>query len=340
MKARALVPVGGFFVAALLALPAGVLAQGGGGGGAGGGGEDGAGGGSVGQKPAKISVKLKGVDGGRVDVGDRVRAIGKVRPFVGGQEVEVRLGRKGDVVEKKTPFVRRVKNKNYGRVKLKSKPLVKAGKYRVRVSKAPTPQQAGGRAKSQQFRLRFPDLDPGDSGPAVALFNDLLRKRGYYSSGGNGYSSRTGRAVMAFRKVNGMARNFQATPGIFQALAAGKGSFKLRYPNAGRHVEVDLSKQVMVLAGADGKPQWTFHVSTGTIATPSDQGGYSFYRREPGYNNVRMYYSVYYNGGEAIHGYHSVPPHPASHGCIRNPIPDSVFIYNWVELGMKIWVYN
>jgi hypothetical protein len=235
--------------------------------------------------------------------------------------------------------VRRVKNKNYGRVKLKSKPLVRAGKYRVRVSKPPTAAQAGGKAKSKQFGLRFPDLDPGDSGPAAELFNDLLRKRGYYTSGGNTYSSRTGRAVMAFRKVNGMARNFQATPGIFKSLAAGKGSFDLRHPNAGRHVEIDLSKQVMVLAN-NGRPVHTFHVSTGTIATPSDQGGYAFYRREPGFNNVGMYYSVYYNGGEAIHGYKSVPPHPASHGCIRNPIPDSVFIYNWVELGMKIWVYN
>ena len=316
----------------MLALPPLAGAQGGGGGGPGGG--------TGGQAPARISVKLKGLDGGRVDVGDRVRAIGKVRPFVGGQRVEIRLGRQGDVVESKTPFVRRVRGKSYGRVKLRSKPLEKAGKYRVRVSKEPTAQQAGASAKSKRFRLRFPDLDPGDSGSAVAVFNDLLRKRGYYAPNGRSYSSGTERAVMAFRKVNGMARNFQATPGIFEKLAAGKGSFKLRYPNAGRHVEVDISRQVMVLAGRNGKPQHTFHVSTGTIATPSDQGGYRFYRREPGYNNVGMYYSVYYNGGEAIHGYHSVPPHPASHGCIRNPIPNSVFIYNWVELGMKIWVYN
>jgi hypothetical protein len=313
----------------LLAFASTAAAQGGGGGAAG----------SAGQAPARISLKLKGVENGRVDVGDRVRAVGKVRPYVGGQRVAVRLGRKGDTVAEKTPLVRQVQGKNFGRFKLKSKPLLKSGNYRVRASKAPTAEQAGASAKSEKFRLSFPDLDPGDSGEAVGVFNDLLRKRGYYTSGGNGYSARTARAVLAFRKVNGMARNFQATPGIFQTLAAGKGSFKLRYPNAGRHVEIDLSKQVMVLAD-NGRPVHTFHVSTGTIATPSDPGGYTFYRREPGFNNVGMYYSVYYNGGEAIHGYHSVPPHPASHGCIRNPIPDSVFIYNWVQLGMKVWVYN
>jgi lipoprotein-anchoring transpeptidase ErfK/SrfK len=53
-----------------------------------------------------------------------------------------------------------------------------------------------------------------------------------------------------------------------------------------------------------------------------------------------MYYSVYYNRGEATHGYHSVPPYPASHGCIRNPIPDSIYIYNWIDLGDKMFVYR
>ncbi len=53
-----------------------------------------------------------------------------------------------------------------------------------------------------------------------------------------------------------------------------------------------------------------------------------------------MYYSVYWHGGYAIHGYHSVPPYPASHGCVRNPIPESKFIYNWVSLGMSIYTYG
>jgi lipoprotein-anchoring transpeptidase ErfK/SrfK len=34
-----------------------------------------------------------------------------------------------------------------------------------------------------------------------------------------------------------------------------------------------------------------------------------------------------------------VPTHPASHGCIRIPIPQAREIYNWVQLGMPIWVY-
>jgi len=290
-------------------------------------------------KPARIDLELKGVDGGRVEVGDRITAIGTVAPFVGGQRVEIRLGNKGKTMLKKTPLVRRVKGKNYGRFHLRSKPLIEAGKYRVRVRKAATGAQAGGAAKSKEFALTFPDLDPGDGGPAVEVFNDLLRKRGYFNTDNGSYGSHTERAVMAYRKVNGMDRNFQATPGIFAALAAGKGGFNAKYPNAGKHAEVDISKQVMALVDK-GKVQHVFHIATGAAATPSDQGAFTFYRKDAGFNSLGMYYSVYYNRGEATHGYHSVPPYPASHGCIRNPIPDSIFIYNWIDLGDKMFVYN
>ncbi len=312
-----------------------------GGGGGNGGGNDTTGGGDApdpGPKPAKIKVKLKGLHNGKAKVGDRVEAVATVTPFVGHQRVELRLGTSGDTVTKKTPYVHQVKGRGFGRVKLRSKPLTKPGKYRVRARKAPTSAQAGGAAKSEKFGLKYPDLDPGDRGPAVKLFNDLLRDEHYFDTDGHEYGSHTERAVMAFRKVNGMARNFQATPGIFQMLAAGKGEFQIAHPGAGKHVEVDISKQVMALA-ENGEAKYVFHISTGAAATPSDQGGFTFYSKDPGYNSLGMYYSVYYNRGEATHGYHSVPPYPASHGCIRNPIPDSIFIYNWIDLGDKMFVY-
>ena len=145
--------------------------------------------------------------------------------------------------------------------------------------------------------------------------------------------------MMAFRKTNGMKRTFNANPGIFKKLANGRGGFHLKYPGAGKHVEVDISRQVMVLAN-NGKPQHTIHVSTGAPATPTIRGHFRFYSRQAGFNSSGMYYSVYFRGGYATHGYHSVPTYPASHGCVRNPIPLSVFIYNWVRLGMSIYVYG
>jgi hypothetical protein len=135
-----------------------------------------------------------------------------------------------------------------------------------------------------------------------------------------------------------MARITRATSGIFKKLADGKGTYKPKYPGSGKHAEVSLAKQVLVLAEGD-KAARIYHISSGASATPSDRGHYRFYRRSPGYNALRMYYATYYNRGEAIHGYSSVPTYPASHGCIRTPISDAVSIYNWVQLGMDIYVY-
>ena len=51
-------------------------------------------------------------------------------------------------------------------------------------------------------------------------------------------------------------------------------------------------------------------------------GHFTFIRQEPGYNSHGMYYSFYFYGGYAVHGYESVPDYPASHGCIRTFIAD------------------
>ena len=295
-------------------------------------------GGGGGPKPAKIKLKINGLKGDKAKVGERVEIVGTVTPFVGHQKVQVRLGSGGDTILKANPYVRQVKGKTYGRIKLRTTPLLESGKYRARAHKKPTAQQKGATAKSKPFSLKFPDLDPGDRGPEVDLFNELMRDQGYYDSDKHNYGSHTERAVMAFRKVNGMARNFQATPEIFKMLAEGKGGFTPSH-TSGKHVEVDISKQVMALVDG-GKAKYVFHIATGAAATPSDQGAFTFYRKDPGYNSLGMYYSVYYNRGEATHGYASVPPYPASHGCIRNPIPDSVFIYNWIDLGDKMYVYG
>ena len=61
------------------------------------------------------------------------------------------------------------------------------------------------------------------------------------------YDAATGRAVMAFRKVNGMARRYDADRRVIEKVLAGKGAFKVRHPDAGRHVEADLSRQVLAL---------------------------------------------------------------------------------------------
>jgi hypothetical protein len=145
--------------------------------------------------------------------------------------------------------------------------------------------------------------------------------------------------VVAFRKVNKMSRIGSANRTIFRMLFAGKGGYKLRYPNAGKHVEFDWSRQVLVLA-RNGAPERIYHGSSGKPSTPTVFGTFRFYRKQPGTNAHGMVESSYFIGGYAIHGYVSVPTYAASHGCIRVPIPVARSIYNWVNLGDQIFVYR
>jgi hypothetical protein len=159
-----------------------------------------------------------------------------------------------------------------------------------------------------------------------------FRQTGYYGPG-------TARAVLAFRKVNRMPRIGYASPLVFRKVFERRGTFRLKYPRAGKHVEADISRQVLVLA-RNGKPQRIYHTSSGKASTPTVLGSFRFYRKDAGTNGVGMVHSNYFIGGYAIHGYHSVPTYPASHGCLRVPIPSAWNIYTWIDLGDRIFVYR
>jgi hypothetical protein len=290
-------------------------------------------------EPATIRLRLEGANDGSVAVGKRVKSIARMKPFVDGEEITVVLQRKGKTLKKRTLKVKQVGSRDVGRVAMPSPRFIKPGKFSVRATHEATPAQEAADKRSRRFHIKYPDLNPGNHGEDVQMFNRLLKRQGYYVSTGKGYAEPTKRAVMAFRKVNGMSRNFDATSSMFRKLADGKGGYNLKYPGRGRHVEVDISKQIMVLAD-HGKAQHIFHVSTGAPSTPTIRGHFRFYRKDPGFNSIGMYYSVYFRGGYAIHGYKSVPPYNASHGCVRNPIPNSRFIYNWVSIGQSIYVYG
>jgi L,D-transpeptidase catalytic domain len=176
-------------------------------------------------------------------------------------------------------------------------------------------------------------------GPTARLFNRSLQEQGFHTgTKGARVTMGTRLAIKAFRKTNRMARSYSYKPSIFRALLMGKGGFEPRH-NEGRHVEVDISRQVMSLIEGD-KPRHTFHVSTGASSTPTVRGKFRFYMKQAGYNAKRMYFSVYFIRGYATHGYNPVPNYNASHGCVRNPIPFSRFIYNWIQIGMPIYVYG
>ena len=257
---------------------------------------------------------------------DKVTATGNVPGASAGTNVTVEVQASGNTVEKKQLSVGGDGNFSF--------PFVVDACCNYVV----TATSGGQNSQPQRFSVRVPKHL--SKGPMARLFNQKLIDEGYYIGGGA--SSRvtggTRLALCAFRKVNNMARNFSYKPVIFRKLLMGRGGFEPRY-HSGHHVEVDISRQVMALVDGD-KVVATIHVSTGKPSTPTVRGTYHFYRKEPGTNSHGMYMSVYFIRGYATHGYPSVPTHEAaSHGCVRNPIPFSVYIYNWINLGDAVHVY-
>ena len=53
-----------------------------------------------------------------------------------------------------------------------------------------------------------------------------------------------------------------------------------------------------------------------------------------------LYYPSYFNGGIAVHGSPSIPPYPASHGCVRVPRFADKALYKMMPVGMPVFVYD
>jgi peptidoglycan hydrolase-like protein with peptidoglycan-binding domain len=200
-----------------------------------------------------------------------------------------------------------------------------------------TPEQRSLSTKAPLFVVT-PSAGPGTTSPFVGLLQQRLAALGYAVPTGGSYDAGTERAVLAYRKVRGLDRITTLSPEVVDGLLRGVGSFHVRYPQHGRHVEANLGQQVLALIEG-GKVVRTYLTSSGKPSTPTVLGTFRFYWKDLGTNSLGMVDSAYFHGGYAIHGYVDVPTYNASHGCLRVPIPDARAIFDWVRLGDQIDVY-
>jgi len=195
-------------------------------------------------------------------------------------------------------------------------------------------------------------LGPGDSGPAVLDLERRLDALRYDVGTVDGTFDRiTGHAVMAFQKVNGMARTGRATDDVTAAVAGANGFPAALVPGGGStRVEVDVPRQFLMLY--EGDQLWRIlPVSTGSnqrfcsegwcrrAVTPG--GSFTVGRRARGWESGPLgdlYNPLYFNGGIAIHGSPSVPATPASHGCVRIPMNAAEWFPERVPSGTPVYV--
>ena len=273
-----------------------------------------------------------------VIAGSKLVVRGIVIPYVGGQKVKVSFYREGRKVEVKTVSVVAIGN-GAGQFHI-GYSSGNAGTLQARAVHYATPEQMAFAGKSEQVHVASPDLSPGASGPSVRLLQSELNALHFVVPLNGVFDEATGRAVIAFRKMTGLARVPYTNLSVFKRMQEGGGVFHVRYPGDGRHVEGDLTKQVLAEIEPGGRVRALYTMSSGKPSTPTVIGRFSVYSKTPGTNSEGMVDSNYFIRGYAIHGYAEVPTYAASHGCLRVPIPNAAAIYGWVQQGTPVDVYN
>jgi L,D-transpeptidase catalytic domain len=270
--------------------------------------------------------------------GQRVIALGTVSPFVAGQKVKFSVYRDGrKVAVKVVPVVAGADGS--GRVHIVyASPS--AGLVQVRAAHYANAAQPLFTGRTRSVRFVSTSLSEGAQGGSVWQLQAALTALHYDVPQNANFEEATARAVIAYRKVTGSERVPYTNTRIFELLQRGAGTFHVRYRGDGRHVEADLSKQVLALIEPGGRVHEIFEISSGKPSTPTVVGRFRVYEKTPGYNAKGMLDSNYFIGGYAIHGYAEVPTFAASHGCLRVPIPNAASIYAWVGLGTPVDVYD
>jgi hypothetical protein len=260
---------------------------------------------------------------GSGEVGRPLALIVRERPTAAGL-VRVRVWRGRRLI---------LTRRGYGRLRI---PLAtaQAASYRAVASIEPAPGYlATGRTLEQMVFL--PMLGPGSRGRSVHLLEHRLSELHYALAALDGYYGvDTADAVVAFQKLHGLPRTGSVDLRFWREL---QRAHVPRPYYGGDHIEVNKERQVLFLV-RDGHVTLVVPVSTGASGN-TPVGLWHVYSKVPGYNAKEMYYSSFFVGAFAIHGYHSVPPYPASHGCVRIPLWVAARVYSLIDYGTPVYIY-
>jgi hypothetical protein len=274
---------------------------------------------------------LFAVDGQQVTVPGRpVTVSAVVRPYVPGEQVLLRASVGGRLFDQQKLALQRSPEGVYGGFTTTiSSPAV--GSVSIVVVHSGTAHLTAFKL-SQSFAALDENVGPGSIGPMVQLIQHQLAALHFYIPQTGVYGLGTELAVDAYHRLLGAGVSQLIDPATINDLLNGTGTFVVRFPNQGRHAEGDLSDQLLALIDGDSV-ELIFPISSGKPSTPTILGSFHVYSRVPGYLPDGMYFSDFFIGGYAIHGYDPAPDYPASHGCMRLPIVDAITAFDWLAIG-------
>jgi N-acetylmuramoyl-L-alanine amidase len=224
-------------------------------------------------------------------------------------------------------------------------------------TQAPTTTEAPTTTKAPTTTTK-PKPDPpaklrsGSEGAQVRALQRRLHELGYQVQTADGqFGQETHHSVVAFQKVNRLGRDGVVGPITRKALERPRIP-RPRSTKAGFHVEADLTLQVVYMV-RDGKiaeildassasgQNYTVDGDVRLAVTPL--GNFQIQRKIDAWRKSKLgllYRPAYFIGGYALHGAYSVPPFPASHGCIRITTTAMDRWFNRIPVGTPMLVYR
>jgi len=129
----------------------------------------------------------------------------------------------------------------------------------------------------------------------------------------------------------------------------------------GKYIDVNLEAQITTLF-ENGKFVTNFVDSAGATGTPTPIGEYQIYNKHPyALSNMFQVYLPYWLAftSDGLYGFHGLIVWPKGHedmpsggkesernignavsaGCVRHDAEDSIFLYEWADVGTKVVIY-
>jgi peptidoglycan hydrolase-like protein with peptidoglycan-binding domain len=153
---------------------------------------------------------------------------------------------------------------------------------------------------------------------------------------------RTSQALMAFQAWSGLSRDGVAGVATRKKLTTASVPTP-RSTGAGGHSVQVFRNLGVALCVDNGTLVRAVHCSTGRAGLETTAGTWSVYLKSvkfwsQAYSSWMPYASFFHNG-EGLHGYGDVPPYPASHGCVRLPMPEAPWVYEFAYTGATVNVF-
>ncbi|MGH2754301.1 MAG: L,D-transpeptidase family protein, partial [Actinomycetota bacterium] len=195
-------------------------------------------------------------------------------------------------------------------------------------------------------------LAAGANGRRVRALQKELAADTYPAGPADGtFGTATLDAVYAFEKVNGLTLDGAIDGADMERLLRGGPPDPPPHPED-TYIDIDITRQVLFEV-RNGEVVHTVPVSTGngaayesrgtTAIASTPRGSFEIYNKIPGWRISHLgalYYPSYFSGGYAIHGSTSVPPYPASHGCVRIPMHVAIEFYERNDYGTPVYVHD